>query len=364
MGPRFGVLSDRFQSRAVGAERRRDRESLVDNKTGLLEPMLKFCRVQALELPRNFPSGRLLREAFSHGPGGHHTRRGAQEAPDAPSGQTMEIPAPFPRPRGDLDQENATGRKKLDHSFQEPFAAFPRKPKQIAHGHYGPEGAGSERRASGVSEHDLWQGEDSGVTGPVGAKLEQHRSADVECDSPLRTLGPQDASESAWPGSSIEYRPGGRSVSNEKSFPQFPKEVALSRSLIPLPLPAGPVLIRGPEARPRVTRRGGIHRPRRTRRDAHLRARAAPPDVRLGRHGPRGSEPGDIASPLWEGASPFIGGQATSGEENHMPYYECPKCGGGYVIDVPPSARPVCDRDGARLKRASDASYERNARRD
>jgi hypothetical protein len=45
-----------------------------------------------------------------------------------------------------------------------------------------------------------------------------------------------------------------------------------------------------------------------------------------------------------------------------MPYYECPKCGGGYVIDVPPSARPVCDRDGARLKRTSDASYERNAR--
>jgi hypothetical protein len=48
----------------------------------------------------------------------------------------------------------------------------------------------------------------------------------------------------------------------------------------------------------------------------------------------------------------------------NMPYYECPKCGGGYVIDVPPSARPICDRDGARLKRASDASYERNARRD
>jgi len=45
-----------------------------------------------------------------------------------------------------------------------------------------------------------------------------------------------------------------------------------------------------------------------------------------------------------------------------MPYYECPKCGGGYVIDVPPSARPICDRDGARLKRASDASYSRYAR--
>jgi len=47
-----------------------------------------------------------------------------------------------------------------------------------------------------------------------------------------------------------------------------------------------------------------------------------------------------------------------------MPYYECPKCGGGYVIDVPPSAKPVCDRDGARLKRTSDASYERSSRQE
>jgi hypothetical protein len=60
----------------------------------------------------------------------------------------------------------------------------------------------------------------------------------------------------------------------------------------------------------------------------------------------------------------FIGGETSHGGRKRMPYYECPKCGGGYVIDVPPSARPVCDRDGARLKKASDASYERNARRD
>lgn len=39
-----------------------------------------------------------------------------------------------------------------------------------------------------------------------------------------------------------------------------------------------------------------------------------------------------------------------------MPYYECPVCGGGYVISpAPPS--PTCDRDGAKLKRASEASY-------
>ena len=46
-----------------------------------------------------------------------------------------------------------------------------------------------------------------------------------------------------------------------------------------------------------------------------------------------------------------------------MPYYECPVCGGGYVIDPAP-AHPVCDRDGATLKRASEASYESGGDRD
>ncbi len=40
-----------------------------------------------------------------------------------------------------------------------------------------------------------------------------------------------------------------------------------------------------------------------------------------------------------------------------MPYYECPVCGGGYVIDPAPP-HPKCDRDGAALKRASEASYD------
>lgn len=40
-----------------------------------------------------------------------------------------------------------------------------------------------------------------------------------------------------------------------------------------------------------------------------------------------------------------------------MPYYECPKCGGGYVIDPAPP-HPVCDRDGAALKLTSEAYYE------
>lgn len=46
-----------------------------------------------------------------------------------------------------------------------------------------------------------------------------------------------------------------------------------------------------------------------------------------------------------------------------MPYYECPICGGGYVIEPAP-AHPKCDRDGGTLKRASEASYVQNARDD
>jgi hypothetical protein len=46
-----------------------------------------------------------------------------------------------------------------------------------------------------------------------------------------------------------------------------------------------------------------------------------------------------------------------------MPYYECPVCGGGYVIDPAPT-HPKCDRDGATLKRASEAAYELSARMD
>ena len=46
-----------------------------------------------------------------------------------------------------------------------------------------------------------------------------------------------------------------------------------------------------------------------------------------------------------------------------MTYYECPVCGGGYVFDPAP-AHPKCDRDGAALKRASEASYVLNARED
>lgn len=42
-----------------------------------------------------------------------------------------------------------------------------------------------------------------------------------------------------------------------------------------------------------------------------------------------------------------------------MPYYECPVCGGGYVIE-PAVPHPKCDRDGAALKRASEASYVRH----
>jgi len=46
-----------------------------------------------------------------------------------------------------------------------------------------------------------------------------------------------------------------------------------------------------------------------------------------------------------------------------MPYYECPTCGGGYVIE-PAIPHPKCDRDGASLKRASEESYIQHERED
>jgi len=46
-----------------------------------------------------------------------------------------------------------------------------------------------------------------------------------------------------------------------------------------------------------------------------------------------------------------------------MPYYECPVCGGGYVIEPAPP-HPKCDRDGAALKRASEAAYTQHSRED
>jgi hypothetical protein len=46
-----------------------------------------------------------------------------------------------------------------------------------------------------------------------------------------------------------------------------------------------------------------------------------------------------------------------------MTYFECPTCGGGYIFDPAPP-HPKCDRDGAALKRASEASYELASRRD
>jgi len=46
-----------------------------------------------------------------------------------------------------------------------------------------------------------------------------------------------------------------------------------------------------------------------------------------------------------------------------MPYYECPVCGGGYVIE-PAIPNPKCDRDGASLKRASEESYVQHERGD
>jgi hypothetical protein len=55
--------------------------------------------------------------------------------------------------------------------------------------------------------------------------------------------------------------------------------------------------------------------------------------------------------------------RGANGLSKSMPYYECPVCGGGYIFEPAPP-HPKCDRDGAALKRASEAAYVLNARED
>ncbi len=132
----------------------------------------------------------------------------------------------------------------------------------------------------------------------------------------------------------------------EEPNAEVAKELALRRTFVTVPLSVGPIRVERLEPFPSPRYLG----------------------IRIGTSGlPSRGAPDwfpDVQPPRRSNATPLLLTTPPPVEVVLMPYYECPKCGGGYVIDVPPSARPICDRDGARLKRASDASYEKNARRD
>lgn len=142
----------------------------------------------------------------------------------------------------------------------------------------------------------------------------------------------------------------------QETFAKLAEQLALGRALVSSPLASDPVGIQVPETLARLRTANCV---------APMERRGTP----IGR--------GSAVGPMGPART------ASTGHLSHLPaererlipprslslwpmapYYECPKCGGGYVIDAPPSSRPICDRDGARLKRASDASYERSARED
>jgi hypothetical protein len=139
----------------------------------------------------------------------------------------------------------------------------------------------------------------------------------------------------------------------EEPLAELAEQVALGSALVPVPLPVGPILIDRTEA---IARRF----------DSGHRVRSCDTGrcIEGGRRRTAPASANGHSLPDYAYASLYIPRPPVDRSVYLMPYYECPKCGGGYVIDVPPSARPLCDRDQARLKRTSDASYEKNARQD
>jgi hypothetical protein len=275
----------------------------------------------------------------------------------------MKVPAPLSGSRGDLEQESSPGSEESEETFEQLVAFRRGKSHEISQRGDDPERPGTERRLNGVTLDPVRDGGRGRGGLPVLGKQLERFAADIEGDP--SGADAESCGESTRTGADVDRPSRGGGMPGEETFPQFAKKIALGRPFVPSPFPVRTVLVRREESRAgrgrlTATRSGGNrYRHRTSGRD---RRSSTPP--RRGYHvGARA--PGDISSLVRFGRSPFYTGLllAPLGAIT-MPYYECPKCGGGYVIDVPPSARPICDRDGARLKKASDASYERNARRD
>ena len=246
----------------------------------------------------------------------------------------------------DLEGDGPSRGHQLEHRGKKIGRRVTSESEPISEQRDGPKGAVEERRMGAIASDavDLPRGHSA-----LRLRLPtQHLGREVESDpSGRRRADP--GGEAEGTGADIDRPPGTRRVTAQESLPEFPEEVALGRSFVASPLAGDPVGVRPEEPASGRDWSGGRTSTRRGRpseiRSRHVRGESA-------RRYPFGLTG---LTPLYrEGVSRLGSGK--------MPYYECPKCGGGYVIDVPPSARPTCDRDGARLKRASDASYERNAR--
>jgi hypothetical protein len=340
VGPRLLVPVGCFEGDGGGPESGRDRKDLSPRPTPRLESSRKRRGVESTELSRFVSTSRLHRESFPARPEFQGRNGGTEEASEGGRGKATEISGSLARSGDYLEREEPSRCREGLRFAEQSFALRAGKTEGISQDGHVRKGPRGERGSDPIAPDSMgWRS--WGHVDP-----EQHLPRQVEGDS-LRSGRADLRKEATGTGSDVHGPGARRDVSAQETDPELAEQFALGGPLVPQPFPVRSVGVQRLEPFPG---RSGTFRPR---------GRGGP----AGAVAPAGSAE-DRPSPRPSRASPLLPTTFAPLEVDPLPYYECPKCGGGYVIDVPPSARPTCDRDGARLKRASDASYEKNARRD
>ncbi len=339
MGPSLGIRVDGVKGTRNGPEARRDGQDFADAPPAGAQTGREILRVEPTEFPwRSSATGfRLI--SFATDPCLDRCDRSAKEPSERRRGQAAEVAGALSRAGDGLEQEHSRRGYEGLRFDEESIARFTGKSEGIPEHRHHRKPPGSEGRIDPIASYKM------GPRSEGEIHPEEHLSGEVESNS--LGLRRTDIGQESSRSRSDVHDPSTRDeVSPEESDAEHAEQFSLRGTLEPVPLAVDPVRIERLEPFPARYLVGGHDAP----------SSVGPP-------APVGAAV-DVPSPRPSNASPLLPTTSALLEVDPLPYYECPKCGGGYVIDVPPSARPVCDRDGARLKRASDASYEKNARRD
>jgi len=339
MGPSLGVGPDGVQGTRDGTEAGCDGQYLADAPTAGAQTSREFVRVEPTELPRRPSTAGLRRVSLTTDPSFERSDRSTKESSERGRRQATEVAGSLSWAGDDFKEEHPGRRYQRLRFGEESLARFPGKSQRVSEDRHHRKPPRSKRRSDPVASYQV------GCRNERAIHPEKHLLGKVQRD-PLGPGQTDVGQESSGPGPDVHDPSPGGGVSPEESDPEHAEQLPLRGAFVPLPLSVGPVRVERLEPLP-----GGYH-PRRD--DGRVSVRHAPPV----------GSAADVLAPRVSNAGSLLPTTSATGEVDSLPYYECPKCGGGYVIDVPASARPVCDRDGARLKRASDASYEKNARRD
>jgi hypothetical protein len=345
MVPGLPVAPDRREPSAIAAQGGGDRGGLDELPIFSIPPLAQLGDPKSTELARARASLRFGPEALPVDPREHRRHGGSEQTSDARGWKARKVAGPFPGGGSNFDHENAAGRHEALGVLEQLARVGPSESERVPEEHYLRPRAPLQGKSQRVRPDPVRDGLPTAGILPCPGNQFQHLLRDIERDR-ASALSAHERKETPRSRSEVDRPAGADGVTEEKALPKLTVEVALSRTLVAQELSSRSI---GVEAAEPVG--GGTFR---------LRSRRGVRCPCLSHEPAGGPEP--IAFPtLRLGVDPFIGGPLIE-SGIPMPYYECPTCGGGYVIDVPPSARPMCDRDGARLKRTSDVSYSRNAR--